>query len=531
MGGYDVTAPRSSESHRPLDRPWLLLAGAVLLVGWHAAVPLWKLASTGAAGTWHDVFQDSGVTYFVADRLNAGEQLYTDVAYPYGPIPVWVWAGFAELGGNVPRSYAVFSLAGNLLFVFLLYLAIKRATGRFAALAVCVFGLALWGNTPYHPFERCLFATLLLTWEPPAERSLQRALLAGCLLGCWQWVKFGGVVYAAAALVVVDVAVLLAGRADRRAVRHWLATTLAAVASASLVEIGRIAWAYATLPPETAGDFVWPSYTMRLYQTYQHRYPGWHGWRYFVLRDLIPASGLAATAVAGVLLVVRLWRSSGVSRRAAALLVPPLFFLLGVGTYLGHVYVYMMYTWCLMPPAAVLIHRWPRVATTVFVLLWLPGITFQMRESLHLPASDLLETLPRDHPVAWEPEYRAAYRAVAAEWDRWSGDPEARPIVMPVGSGFYFLHGCPAPLRHTWLLPHYFRPFDRQPFLDGLDRAPFLVYTGVGAIPDEADLSRLIEPTLGPTLTAAIQSRVQEEVRVNAVCRIYRLRRIAGPAD
>lgn len=482
-----------------------MLARLAILVCF-SAIPVYHFFADRNAGTWQDVFEDYGVTYFLADRLAAGDSLYSDIAYPYGPLPVWIWTAFTCIFGNTPATYAAFTLIGNLIFAFLLYAAIARVSTPLAALVVVACGLVIpETEPPYRLFERCIFAGILLAWVLPEERSFRHALVVGLLLGLWQWVKFGGAVYAAGSLVVVDLVLMASGRAS---VRLWLATTATAAALAGLIEVGRIAWASVTLTPDVAADVIWPAYTKQLYDAFGNSYPGWHGWRHFAGFYLIPVSGLVATIAA-----VPLAR-----RSAAALFIPTVFFLLGIGTYLGHSFIYTVYIWCLMPPVAALLARWPWTVA-MFILIWFPGNAVHLRDEVAPKDPGIIEVLPQNHPVAWDGPYREAYHAISGELER--SHPGSRPLIMPVGNGFYFLRGLEPPSRHCWLQPHYFRPYDEDTFIANLDRIPFIAY--VGPIQDGDDMESLLGPVFGEKVMREIRSRSQEEISVNLVCLILRL--------
>ena len=59
--------------------------------------------------------------------------------------------------------------------------------------------------------------------------------------------------------------------------------------------------------------------------------------------------------------------------------------------------------------------------------------------------------------------------------------------------------------------------------LAGLDDTILIAVTGIGVIDESADLDALLRPVFSDAVRTKIRSRVVEEVRVNSVCRIYRL--------
>jgi hypothetical protein len=287
-----------------------------------------------------------------------------------------------------------------------------------------------------------------------------------------------------------------------------------------------VGWAFATHPPEVAWDIVWPSYAGKAYYTIypiSERFPVWRGWKYFVRRQLVPASGMTASLLVAYSLFRKLRSDDRSVAVQAGLLVPPLFFFLGIGTYIGHISVYQMYYWFLSPAVAVLIAHRPR-AGVLFFLLWLPGNLFAVRETFFPTAKVISSTLPDGHRVNWGLEHLEACRFLAKEAAKASNKPLARPLIMPIGSGFSLHYGLVSPTRNTWVIPGHVRPYDELAYLEVADRIPFIGFVGGAALAEKASFTELVGPALGPRVTAKLKGRIYEEVRVNSLCRVYRLR-------
>src|SRR5204862_7992000 len=111
--------------------------GVVLAAG--LAVSLVK-AGAAPVGFPGDLFGDSGVNFLVAGRLAAGDRLYRDVQYPYGPVSAYLYAAYTLAAGNSPASYAWFERVGSLAHIALVMVLLLRYTRPAVAAAVGVFG-------------------------------------------------------------------------------------------------------------------------------------------------------------------------------------------------------------------------------------------------------------------------------------------------------------------------------------------------------------------------------------------------------
>ena len=73
---------------------WALVIIALARVIAEPAINLSGLGTTYGA---HELFQDGGVNHYLAWQLKSGKTLYEDIAYPYGPLPAWLYAGCRAL--------------------------------------------------------------------------------------------------------------------------------------------------------------------------------------------------------------------------------------------------------------------------------------------------------------------------------------------------------------------------------------------------------------------------------------------------
>ena len=452
---------------------WALVIIALARV---IAEPAINLSGWGTTYGAHELFQDGGVNHYLAWQLNSGKTLYEDIAYPYGPLPALLYAGFSAAVGNGQSCHALYQGILHLVFAVLLVLAVARLSAPLPAACALAIGLFLFGTQPYHPVERIIMAVILLAWEPPEKRGLRRAVMVGVLLGLWQWCKFGGAIYMAGALLAVDIFLLFSNRSGINPWRNWFLNTLQAAGIAAAFECARVVHAFTVLSPDVARDAVFPAFTFRHYQTMEadERYPVWLGWRYFLFRQAVPFMGcVAAVALAYRLALVP---SQGDIRRRAGLLVPAAFFLLGIGTYMGHSYNRMMYQWALVPVIAGCMPARLSVGWLAVLMLALPSQWFWAKELMGVPKPDTV--LPNGDRIAMGTGWLGAWQALE---NHRLNSTDLRPLlIVPVGAGYYFQAQTTPPMRCTWILPAYITDRDREQFKAKLDQ-----FSGVALMPGQ----------------------------------------------
>ncbi|MEO8433247.1 MAG: hypothetical protein ABI592_17225 [Acidobacteriota bacterium] len=166
------------------------------LPGWAGALLVGiagVLSAAAAWRTWILPFVDSSREMNVPARLAAGERLYRDVVYYYGPAGPWINAAAISIFG---RKFAVLeavgALAAALLFLSLARLTV-RAGSRLSALAAAIWAAALCVGSPnggsfLFPYSfgalwalAGAFAALAAAAGPPSRRS-RAAVAAGIAL-------------------------------------------------------------------------------------------------------------------------------------------------------------------------------------------------------------------------------------------------------------------------------------------------------------------------------------------------------------
>ncbi len=222
--------------------------GPVLTAGVFAALAWWSW------GKWTDPHIDFGNELYTAWQLAEGQVLYRDIATRHGPLSHYLNALWFELFGVSIRTLVFCNLAILAGICALSASLLRRACGRFTALAgslvlLVVFGFSQYvgiGNfnyvTPYHHFQThglALSLGMLLALTRCAEgagRGLGWCALAGGCLGAVFLTKVELLVPAALA-GGVGLALLASASEDART----SALRALAFAAAALVP-GAIAW-------------------------------------------------------------------------------------------------------------------------------------------------------------------------------------------------------------------------------------------------------------------------------------------------
>ena len=332
------------------------------------------------------LFSDEGMTLLLGSVLHAGGRLYLDIYTPYAPLSVWMWQAFASVAGNTPMAFGALQAGLNTAVLLLVFATLRRFMAPAWALAftvICVLPAVMirgqilggyWAGT-YIGVERLLLALLLFCWRPPLERTLTRSLALGVMLGAFQWVKFGSVVFFAGGFLAAE-ALAISGARDRRAaVRH----TMIALAVVIAAEGAQVLWAVSTLPWAVARDVVWPSFGVRMYETIPTavRFPPFASHVYLFRRDaaIVAGAGLGAMFV---------WkhRQSPAAPVVAFLLVS---YLMGATLLFRHVYHFYQYAW--IPAAAAgFAMAAASVRARMVVLLWcLPVLAISLKGMLAVP--------------------------------------------------------------------------------------------------------------------------------------------------
>ncbi len=367
------------------------------------------------------LFQDVGHNLLVADRLLAGQSLYRDVFYPYGPLSAYIYAATAFLFDNTPTTYLALLAAISGVNTCLAYILVRRAAGLTTAIVVSIGLLALlpipgaiaggFTVSPHLVLERTLLLVVALCWAP-TSRTRRVSVMLGATLGVWQGVKFGGALPAGAAIVLLDTLSVLALGLSKSRLRAMMGSWLWIFAAFVAIELVWVFLALRSDPPALALDTVFPLYIFRVYSvvvTPDIRWPLWAGWRLAVGQYLLPLSA-GAVAVVGFFNWLRSLRrgthaESDGQATGGGIFVPLLFFAISTFTYFRHVYHFQQFLWALVPAAAWQLQRVAPMARTAALLAWAPGLLIVLRSAcLTLPPKAMVHvSLPAGGNIMVDP--------------------------------------------------------------------------------------------------------------------------------
>jgi hypothetical protein len=458
------------------------------------------------------LFLDPGYNLLVAQVLSDGGTLYKDVAYPYGPLPAYAFAGFSAIFGNSPLSYTVFHLVLSLADLSLACALLRSALSPGWVAVVATIGLVptmVYPGTPvlfagmsaYVPLERLGLLLVALLWTPPATRTHGRALSLGVVLGLWQTVKFGGAFVAGLAVVILDL--LMLGHARRvsgdapRVRGRWLGGLLVVLVGFLAVEACLVAWAFWTLPERLARDLVWPWYMRSAYPIAPPRA------RWILWDGIGPSLDVQLALVVGaVVSLVALCRN----RTRPRLLLPALFFVVATAGYFRAAIHFEQHGWELILASAWVLEGGGlgRLAP----LGWLPGFASVVHVALVVPAplsttSGAATAWPWRHRLTLPYVGRALQRPLdlpggARLWDDASSvetvhaivrtlgacgvvawpagrPPERAALVLGFGAGFLHFFRIPYLTRYSWYQTGFVRPYEEDALIGSLDRTTTLV--------------------------------------------------------
>ena len=479
------------------------------------------------------LFHDAGHNLFVAGVLLAGQRLYADVIYQYGPIPAYAYALAARLFGNTPAVYDALLASISAVNMAIAYSLLRASARRSVAVLVAVALLALlpipgaiaggYLSSPYIVLERAALMLFALAWCNPRERSLSRSVVLGLCLGFWQALRVGPAVFAGVALVILDATWLAATRADRAEWLHAMRSVLTICASALVVEAALCVYAFATLPRPVAVDVVWPSYMLTAYRVVDpgERWPVWAGWRWFVGQTLLPLAMAALGAIGMIQWVRSLTRRSAIRFRAGVF-IPLLFYALACLGLFHHVWHFYQFLWALVPGAVWMLER-RAMARAVAVVVIAPALGLVLHNALVLRTPEPLVPLPSGGTVAADASTVESIATLDDAVATVVRDHESM-LYVPAGSGWMHAFRVPAVSRDVWFFaPEAVRPYDRLAFLASLDR------TAAVASCDEIRGGLDTIFPMDPAIASEVYSRLVFW-KAKGACRFWRVEPRASPS-
>jgi hypothetical protein len=417
------------------------------------------------------IINDPGSFLYAVDRWSAGEHLYGEFSWQYGPLGLAWYRGFAALMGNSALTLMVASaVATALAWGFMAALWIRfLGFGLGWALAAAVLLPAMTppcllsvGDGPNAPIEAMLFAAIAWVlcrgsgtrWQP---------WCAGLLVGLLQWTRFGP--HAVAGLAFVLVWCGADGPAAFSSVWRLLAAYAVVVAPLA-------AWYLRALPLPGALDQFWPSYMAKHYQaTY-----GETGWKLVAASWGVPGSlpDWLALGVAGAALAAWIPRARG-RRDWGALLFFPIYFLVGCLFLFRTHFAVQGHAWMALAalPAALLV---PGTLRFCGAGLGLVALALNARATAALGVEERAWgsqplILPNRQELWFHGRESSDYAALQAflKPERPGGQPPS-VAVFYYGGGIHYFFGVGRVGRHWWFMPEFIRPWETGEVAESLAR-------------------------------------------------------------
>jgi hypothetical protein len=469
------------------------------------------------------IFFDQGSFMYANGRMLAGEHLYSEFAWQYGPLAIGWYALFAFVAGNVPLVLVLAAGVATALAWTGLVVMAARKVGPLAAWlggllcllpAITVPGLLSHFTGPHSAVEAMLlvFVAWLLAAEHPTAR---RAFSLGLALGAIQLVRFGP--HVVAGVVVVLLWCLRVGQdqsvADRRSrLVQGLGMMLAGYVSVVLAYGG---WLLARLRPIAVWEQLWPAHMIAHYEEITSgRWPRFESWSDSYLHYVPVIMGLGLAVFVVLRAVKNRVAPDGVE---CALLFLPLYFAVGCALLFRTQSNILAHTWMAWPAIALVGEvrfRWGR-GLTVLALLpvviwqagkWLDTWTVEKQwqaKSLRLPNGQHL----------WFHGSEAARIGNLARLIQEKPTPLAegarrRLVVLGAGGGVLHFFNADRVGRHWWYLPQFVRPWEAAQVVEDLSRHElllqyFLYPEPVPRVPaEQVSLTMPVDPAFGHELVA-----------------------------
>jgi hypothetical protein len=468
-----------AKSVSPNDAPRSWLLPSFLLIACIASVSYLCSPEISRGIVW---FSDGGLSLNTAAAVLAGKELYLDVFYPYGPLPITCYVLWAKVFGNSVSSYYALLLPLMLAKYFLLFKVLQKILislpATMLALLIVSFSALSAFTSPegplYAPFEKALSLLIVLLWEPPDSRSFRRGLALGVAIGALQWIRFGT---AAALLTGVFLADLLQTAEPLRRLPKRVAPYLA---SALAVQLSLVVYLFLKLPKDVALDAFWPSFMSSAYTAYAltDLAPRFLSMNYFLGSQLPPL-------LCGILALAALTSAFGGKTIATAfrLVIPLAAYVFNSVFLYKQVWHFYGGSWLLCLAGAPVIDRLSSTLRVAVLVLLLPGIFVGVKTVLPRSPSEAVkpEVLPNGETLWLPVQVAAANRALTARLNEIHSDASRAGVLFisrsppTVASHLHFFYKIPQPARHSMVFPGWLRRRDFESLMATLDRSKAIV--------------------------------------------------------
>lgn len=421
------------------------------------------------------ILYDPGSYLYAIGRAEAGEAVYRDFAWQYGPLALGWYRAFAAIGGNTPAMLvAAASTAFVAGWVLIARLCVRASGAGFGGgFALFVLGPAMVSagpfviNGPHGALELMLLA-VIATCLGADVCGRFRAGWLGLAAGLLQWVRFGPHATALAVVLAVAAWQLRAGRTRRAWAQAVLRFGMELAGGYACALLPLAVWYGVALPTAGAVEQLWPVHMVAHYAaTYPDRWPVFdslQAWGTTWLPLLLGLGFAGATLARG-----NGSASSAPADRetaAAGLLFFPLYYLLGCALLFRNAYAFNGHLWATWPALAlapaVFRTRWSRALVALAILpallaLWHGAYTlWKTEQAWHAQPY----ALPNGQSLWFHGEESRNFSVLGREL---AGTPEVPTIaVFIAGGGIHHFYRAPAVGRQWWFLPEFVRPWERD---------------------------------------------------------------------
>jgi hypothetical protein len=451
----------------------VVLAWVVIQVGWMTA---------HVFGATRFILGDEGSYLYAVECSQAGEALYRDFAWQYGPLALGWYRAFAAFGGDTPLTLVVATSATfAAAWVVVARIVVGAAgwkTGGFLAVAgllPIMSGSGVFALNGAHGAIEMLLLSLI-AWSLSARgRAADSPWLLGFLVGLLQWVRFGPHIVAMAGILTLTAFQMWPKEATGRSfMRAMWAFAWRLVASYLLVAAPLMAWYFAALPLPGALEQLWPSYMKAHYAaTYPNRWPQISSLDGFVTTWLpaLLGVGVALGRLASLLRPGASASGSAKNCADAGLIFLPLQYALSCAVLFHDDHAMRGYLWLAWPGLALgaRLTRWPVRALVLAAIM--PSVLATANDYLSLieeerasPARQMV--LPNGQQLWFSPVEARRFAALQAAL---GPNPRSRKLaVFLAGGGIHHFFGTRRVGRHWWYLPEFVRPWEEAVVWDNL---------------------------------------------------------------
>ncbi len=429
------------------------------------------------------VWWDQGAMLYCASHLLAGDLLYRDFYFNYGPVPLVGFSLVAKLFGISPFSFELHKILIDALAVMAACWLFLKHLPRWAALTgllLTQFCFLTGGTFLPGSYEKLGLILIVLTWNPPGGRSARNAFWVGLLLGALQGVKFGSCFVAGLVVLLLDVSAWIMAGGLRQQWWGWLRNLGIIFAGYALFQTFWVSLAFSLMPSGYAWDAVFPKYMLDWYASYvgpAHRWPGFCNWNYFISYQLV----LVAGVLFGIGYLVRslLGRLSASTNVQWAMGSPeitslrfiffPIFYLIGCLIYFKHSSNIMVYGWLTvmaMPFWLVVARGVWRIGLILMLIPCACVLPVHLSRNLlrPMPANLVRHVMPNGGALYLTKEEAAEFDGLISRLKQIDQEtPQKRGfVVIPLGYGVGFWGQIPLASRHHWFYPAVVQPYESE---------------------------------------------------------------------